>query len=200
LNTERELIVIDDGSLDKTKDILNKLQKKYNFVFLAHKKNKGKGSAIRTGFSRVTGEIVIIQDADLEYNPQDYKYLLAPFFEKNAMVVYGSRILKNNKKGHWFFYFGGKLMTILANFLYGLKITDEPTGYKVFKKSLLERLDLKSEGFEFCSEVTAKIAKLGIKIYEVPISYYPRGKSEGKKIRLKDGIIGAWTLLKYKFK
>jgi len=135
----------------------------------------------------------------LEYDPNDYNKLLAPFLEKNAKVVYGSRILGTKKRGKLSFYLGGKLITAATNLIYGIKITDEPTCYKVFTRDLINSLDIKSNGFEFCPEVTAKIAREGIKIYEVPISYFPRDKSEGKKIKWKDGIIALWTLLKYRF-
>jgi len=142
---------------------------------------------------------VIIQDADLEYDPNDYNKLLTPILENKAEVVYGSRILSNAKHGKLAFYLGGRLVTLATNIIYGLKLTDEPTCYKVFKRDLLNSLNLECDGFEFCPEVTAKIAKKGIKIYEVPISYNARNKSEGKKINWKDGVVALWTLLKYRF-
>jgi glycosyltransferase involved in cell wall biosynthesis len=164
-------------------------------------KNYGKAHAIRLGLPKATGDIVLIQDADLEYDPEDYPALLKPFLEDQAQVVYGSRILKSgNGKSNELFYWGGRLISLAANIIWGSKVTDEATGYKLFKKGLLEKLDLQSVGFEFCPEVTAKVLKRKLKIYEVPISYYPRSKKEGKKINaVKDGLIAVWTLLKYRF-
>lgn len=198
-NFEKEIIIIDDKSSDNTLNVLESLKNQYNFILLKHQQNKGKGAAIRTGVLKATGDFVIIQDADLEYEPDEYKKLLLPFLEKKAEVVYGSRILGTKKRGKLSFYLGGRIITMATNLIYGIKITDEPTCYKVFKRDLLNSLNLESNGFEFCPEVTAKIAKRRIKIYEVPISYFPRDKSEGKKIKWKDGIIALWTLLKYRF-
>jgi len=196
---EKEIIVVDDGSIDNTLNILESLENKHKLVLVKHQKNQGKGAAIRTGILKATGEFVIIQDADLEYNPNDYDKLLVPFFENKAEVVYGSRILSNAKRGKLAFYLGGRLVTLATNIIYGLKLTDEPTCYKVFKRDLLNSLNLECNGFEFCPEVTAKIARKGIGIYEVPISYNARNKSEGKKIKWQDGVIALWTLIKYKF-
>lgn len=200
LPIEKEIIVVDDGSSDNTKEILLKLRNQFNFIFKEHKENRGKGAAIKTGLQETSGDIILIQDADLEYDPNDYQKLIEPFLNQKAEVVYGSRQLGKNKRGSWSFYWGGRVLTLVANLLYGLKITDESTGYKVFKREIIENLDLESEGFEFCPEVTAKIGKRGIKIYEVPISYQPRSKKEGKKIRWKDGLKALWVLIKYKFK
>jgi glycosyltransferase involved in cell wall biosynthesis len=196
---EKEIIIIDDKSSDGTLIVLEKLKNQYDFILLKHQQNMGKGAAIRTGISKATGDFVIIQDADLEYDPNDYSKLLIPFLEKNAQVVYGSRILGTKKRGKLSFYLGGRLVTLATNIIYGINITDEPTCYKVFKRELINSLNLESNGFEFCPEVTAKIAKRGIKIYEVPISYFPRNKSEGKKIKWKDGVVALWTLLKHRF-
>jgi len=198
-NIEKEIIVVDDGSADNTLNILENLKNKHKFVLAKHQKNQGKGAAIRTGILKATGDFVIIQDADLEYNPNDYNKLLVPFFENKAEAVYGSRILSNAKRGKLAFYLGGRLVTLATNIIYGLQLTDEPTCYKVFKRDLLNSLGLECDGFEFCPEVTAKIARKGIKIYEVPISYNARNKSEGKKIKWQDGLIALWTLIKYKF-
>ncbi len=196
---EKEIIIIDDKSSDGTLGVLEKIKSMHDFILLNHPRNMGKGAAIRTGIKKATGDFVIIQDADLEYDPNDYKKLLVPFLEQGAEVVYGSRILGSKKRGKLSFYLGGRFMTIATNLIHGINITDEPTCYKVFKRDLINSLDLKSNGFEFCPEVTAKIARRGIKIYEVPISYFPRGKSEGKKIKWRDGVIALWTLLKYRF-
>jgi glycosyltransferase involved in cell wall biosynthesis len=196
---EKEIIVVDDGSSDNTLNILEKIKNKYNFILEKHFKNQGKGSAIRTGIKKATGDFIIIQDADLEYDPNDYNKLLVPFFENDAKVVYGSRILGSKKHGKWIFYLGGRGVTLATNIICQINITDEPTCYKVFERDLLNSLDLKCNGFEFCPEVTAKIAKRRIKIFEVPISYNPRAKSEGKKISWKDGFIALWTLLRYRF-
>ena len=196
-----EVIVVDDGSIDKTREILTGMKIPKNLKIVFHKKNKGKGAAIRTGLKTVSGEIVIIQDADLEYHPREYKKLIKPIVEGKSKVVYGTRmnVVKRGIYSNIWFYLGGLLLSKLANLLYGLSITDESTGYKVFETQALKSLRLKHDGFDFCSEVTAKLAKAGHKIYEVPISYKPRGFSEGKKIRSKDGLIAIWTLLKYRF-
>lgn len=205
LPIEKEIIIVDDGSFDNTKKILEKINKEFNFILIEHSKNQGKGAAIKTGLSQATGDFILIQDADLELNPYEYPILLKPLLEKKAEVVYGSRVLGKNKtnkktRRNWPFFLGGKLLTFLANLLYGLNITDEPIGYKVFKKEILKNMDLECKGFEFCPEVTAKIAKKGIKIYEVPVSYNPRSRKEGKKTKCKDGLKAIWTLIKYKFK
>ena len=196
---EKEIIIVDDFSIDGTREILKKIRDR-NVVLAYHEKNYGKGRAIRTALEKITGDLVIIQDADLEYDPQNYMSLIKPILEKKAEVVYGSRNLGKNEHSYLSFYLGGKFVTFIANMLYGLDITDEATCYKVFKKETLTSLNLECERFEFCPEVTAKIAKKGIKILEVPIDYYPRKKSEGKKIRWKDGLEAIWVLCKYKFK
>jgi len=198
-NIEKEIILIDDFSSDGTRDLLKNL-KGENIKVLFHDKNYGKGKAIRTGLKVATGEFILIQDADLEYDPNDYSKLLKPLTNGMADVVYGSRILnKKNKISSIYFFLGGRLLTFLTNIIYFTNITDEPTCYKVFRKNVLDNIVLKCERFEFCPEVTAKIAKKGITIFEVPISYHPRNKKEGKKIKLFDGIVAIWTLLKYRF-
>jgi glycosyltransferase involved in cell wall biosynthesis len=199
LPVSKEIIVVDDKSTDKTLKILEELQNKYNLVIVRHSKNSGKGSAIRSGLKKASGDFVIIQDADLEYDPNDYEKLLKPFLQDNAQVVYGSRIMGSKKRGKLAFYLGGRGVTLMTNIICGTNITDEPTCYKVFKKDLLDSLNLQSKGFEFCPEVTAKIAKRKIKIFEVPISYSPRAKSEGKKIKWRDGFVAIWTLFKCRF-
>jgi len=200
LSIDKEVIIVNDGSTDKTAKILQTLKNNYNFIFLNHNKNCGKGSAVRTGLTKATGEFVIIQDADLEYNPNDYGKLISPLLKGKADVVYGSRNLEKGQRGGLIFYFGGRAVTMFANMLYGLSLTDEPTCYKVFKRDLLKNFNLESKGFEFCPEITAKLAKTGAKIIEVPIFYNPRSLKEGKKINWKDAFLAFWTLLKYKFK
>jgi len=202
LGVEKEIIIIDDFSTDGTREILKSLETRYKILY--HEKNYGKGRALRTGFAMATGEVIVVQDADLEYDPNDFKMMLAKMSESEAAVVYGSRRLqhsyfKRRHSGH-IFALGGIMITWITNWLFNTKITDEPTCYKMFRAELLKSIDLECERFEFCAEITAKIARRGIKIYEVPINYYPRHKNEGKKINWKDGIETIWTLLKYRFK
>ena len=195
---DKEIIVVDDGSKDRTYSVLKKIK---GIALVRHRKNQGKGAAIRTGIKYATGDIIIIQDADMEYDPDDYPALVRPILQGKSQVVYGSRRLRKENKQHsgFSFYLGGVGLTWLANLLYGIHITDEPTCYKVFKSEVLKRIPLRCTRFEFCPEVTAKVAKRKIRIYEVPISYYPRTSKEGKKIKWKDGIEAVWTLLKYRF-
>jgi len=220
---EKEIVIIDDYSIDGTREILKEFTEKHGYQqksaenypsnsvdisdnqslilkVIYHNENLGKGSAIRTGIKYITGDIVLIQDADLEYDPQDYQKLIQPILDGEYKVVYGSRNLGNNKKSGFVYYIGGRFLSTLANLLYGTNITDEPTCYKVFKADVLKNLDLKCGRFEFCPEVTAKVARQGIKIHELPISYQPRSVKEGKKIKFKDAVQAAWTLIKYKFK
>jgi dolichol-phosphate mannosyltransferase len=200
LGMKKEVIVIDDGSTDKTVENIEKEEKKYHYILLKHPKNRGKGSGIRTGIAAASGDIILIQDADLEYDPQDYRVLVKPILDGKADVVYGSRRLKKENRQHsgFSFYVGGTFLTWFTNLLYGTKITDEPTCYKVFKRDVIKNMKLECRRFEFCPEVTAKVAKRRIKIYEVPISYFPRHKREGKKINWKDGFQAVWTLLRYR--
>lgn len=202
LGAEKEIIVVDDFSIDGTREILRSRPGGYRVFF--HDKNYGKGWAIRTGLAEATGDYVVIQDADLEYEPNDFKKMLNLITAAGGQVVYGSRrlqhsYLRSRHSGH-IFAFGGIFLTWLTNLLYQTEITDEPTCYKMFKTDLLKGLGLECQGFEFCPEATAKIAKRKIKIYEVPINYYPRHKNDGKKINWRDAVIAVWTLLKYKFK
>ena len=197
-----EIIAVDDGSTDKSYEILESIQKESpgKIKVLKHSKNLGKGHAIRTALEESSGDLILIQDADLEYSPSEYGSLIKPFEDPNVQVVYGSRNIHENPRSYNSFYWGGVLLTSVANFLYGSKITDESTCYKVFKAELLKGLDLECEGFEFCPEVTAKVLKKKIKILEVPVTYNPRSKTEGKKIKWSDGLLAVWFLIKYKFK
>ena len=195
----KELIIVDDGSTDGTRELLREIPPDVGTV-LFHERNVGKGAAIRTALEHVTGEIVIIQDADLEYDPNDYPALVRPIVEGTAQVVYGSRVLRpDNPYSHLRFYLGGRLLSVIANLLYGIRITDEPTCYKLFRRELLKGLNLQCRGFEFCPEVTAKVARRGIPIHEVPIRYAPRTIDEGKKVSWKNGLYAIWILVKYRF-
>ena len=201
VDIEKEIIIVDDCSTDGTKEIVNRFAKDETVRVLCQPENKGKGFAIRTALQYVTGEVVIIQDADLEYDPNDYKILIKPIVDGVTDVVYGSRWLMSHFHNLPYnrFRLATALLTFMANVLYNAKITDEPTCYKVFRTSTLKSLNLKCERFEFCPEVTAKLRKKGHKIYEMPIYYKPRSVEEGKKIMFKDGLAAIWTLIKYRF-
>jgi glycosyltransferase involved in cell wall biosynthesis len=197
LPLEKEVIVVDDASNDKTKEILNQLKSQFNFFLKEHRENKGKGAAIKSGLSLAGGDFVIIQDADLEYNPDDYPLLLEPLMKGEADVVYGSRNIIKNPFFNKLYFWGGQFLTFILNLLYGAKLTDINTGYKAFKKEVLEKLDLKEKGFAFCEEVTCKLIKKRYKIVEVPIHYQPRGFKEGKKIRWwRDGPRALYVIFK----
>jgi glycosyltransferase involved in cell wall biosynthesis len=195
---DKEIIVVDDGSTDGTWHILKELADK-RIKVVRHESNRGKGSAIRTALPHVEGQLVIIQDGDLEYDPMDYPALIEALDDSHA-VVYGSRNLRlANTRGPTAYWLGGVLLSDLANFLYGLRLTDVCTCYKLFRADIIKSLHLECVGFEFCAEVTAKVAKRGLSITEVPITYFPRTFPEGKKIRWTDGLKAAWTLIKYRF-
>ncbi|MHC4841869.1 MAG: glycosyltransferase family 2 protein [Planctomycetota bacterium] len=204
IGMKMELIVVDDGSSDNTGEVFTKWADRQTAEHvtsrLISKDNGGKGTAVVKGIEVSTGEYLIIQDADLEYDPEDYIAILKVFDDKNADVVYGSRITGPDKGGTAKFYWGGRVVTMFTNFLYWAGITDEPTCYKAFKGELIRSIPLECTGFEFCPEVTAKVIKLGYKIHEVPIRYFPRSIEEGKKIRAWDGIEALWELLKWRFK
>lgn len=195
---EKELIVVDDGSTDQTAKTADHFKNRKNIKWLKNLQNLGKGSSIARAIKIATGDLILIQDADLEYSPNDYPKLLKPFQDINVKVVYGSRVLDDNPVSHWTFNLGGRLVTAITNLLFGINITDEPTGYKIFRSQILKKMKLKSKRFEFCPEVTAKIAKAGIKIVEVPISYNPRPVNQ-KKIKWWDGLAAICYLLKYRF-
>lgn len=196
---EKEIIIIDDCSQDGTRQILEKLNYP-NMKLFFHSKNKGKGAALQTGFSKAEGDIILIQDADLEYDPKEYHKLLEPILDGRADVVYGSRFLGGPHRVLFFWhYVGNKILTMLSNITSNLNLTDMETCYKVFKKEILNKIKIKSKRFGFEPEVTIKFAKLKCRIYEVPISYSGRDYSEGKKIGWKDGIAAIFHIIRYKF-
>jgi glycosyltransferase involved in cell wall biosynthesis len=193
----KEIIIVDDGSTDGTREKLQSMLLAEEVTVVFHEKNFGKGAAIRTALEYTRGEFVLIQDSDLEYDPQDYPALLRPLELGQANVVYGVR--PDRPARGLRFFLGAKLLTHLANVLYGAGIHDEATCYKVFRRSLITRVRLECRRFEFCPEVTAKLSRMGEKIAEVPIQYSPRSAGEGKKIRHSDGWLAIWTLLRYRF-
>jgi glycosyltransferase involved in cell wall biosynthesis len=201
-NLEKDIVVVDDCSTDNTGLLVEQLIRKYpmeNIRYTRLKANKGKGFAVCTGISLSNGDFIVIQDADLEYDPDDYAELLQPLLSGEYKVVYGSRVLnKENKFSYYSFYLGGRMISWFTTLLFGQKITDEPTCYKMFDANLLKSIPLTSNRFGFCPEVTSKVLKKGHKIKEVPIHYYPRSKKQGKKINWKDGVEAMYILLKYK--
>lgn len=198
---DREVLVVDDGSTDGSVAVAERARKERADVIrvLPQGVNRGKGAAVRAGLQAATGDVVLIQDADLEYDPNEYPKLLAPFADPAVHVVYGSRILGSGNRSYNRYYWGGRLVTLATNLIYGCRITDEPTGYKVFRRSVLEKFTLTCDGFEFCPEITAKLLRRGFAIHEVPIAYRPRSFEEGKKINWRDGIIAIWTLLRFRW-
>lgn len=195
---EKQVIAIDDGSADGTRDILPALEKQ-GVLVLYHDRNRGKGAALHTGIQRATGDIIIIQDADLEYDPRDYAQLVRPIVEGRAKVVYGSRFLGPRMAMFFWHMIANKMLTLMTNILYDAILSDMETGYKAFRADVLKGIPLRCRRFDFEPEITAKILKRGIRIFEVPISYYGREYHEGKKIGMKDGFVAIWTLLKYRF-
>lgn len=194
----KKVIVVDDGSTDTTRMVLDKINRPDLKVCL-HKKNSGKGSALRTGLAVSTGDIILIQDADLEYDPAEYKILLKPILSGKADVVYGSRFGGHGAHRVLYFwhYVGNRFLTLLSNFFTNLNLTDMETGYKAFTREALQGIKIKEQRFGFEPEITAKIAKKNLRIYEVPISYYGRTYAEGKKIDWRDGLWALWCILKY---
>lgn len=200
LPIETQIIVVNDGSTDSTYTVLEELRATYELTVVHCPENRGKGFAIRSGLPYANGEVVVIQDADMELDPTDLTELVKPLETENVQVVYGSRFLNGRGNASLHNFIANRVLATYTNLLYGCRITDESTGYKAFSTELITGLDLTCEGFEFCPEVTAKILRAGYRIYEVPVSYFPRTKKEGKKLRFwSDGFFAAWTLLKYRF-
>lgn len=197
---DKEIVIVDDGSTDKTKEILRGL-KDGNIKVLFHDKNYGKGRALKTGFKEASGDIIIIQDADLEYDPKEYLSLLEPIIKGYADVVYGSRLSGGRAQRVYMFWhkIGNNFLTLLTNILYNTTLTDMETGYKVFRKEVLKDINIKSNDFTVEPEITAKVFKKKYRVYEIPISYYGRDYSEGKKIRWWHGISAIIALVKYRF-
>jgi glycosyltransferase involved in cell wall biosynthesis len=197
-NIEREIIIVDDFSTDGTREILKTINDpKVKVIF--HNKNMGKGAALRTGFGHITGDIVVVQDADLEYNPNEYSKLLKPILDGRADVVYGSRFMTTDERRvlYFFHFLGNKFLTFISNLFTNMNLSDMETCYKMFKCEIIEKITIKENRFGFEPEITAKIAKLKCRVYEVGISYSGRTYEEGKKISFKDGFRALWCILKY---
>lgn len=195
---EKEIIAVDDGSTDGTRDLLSRVAGD-GVTVLFHEQNQGKGAAIRTALECATGDIIVIQDADLEYDPRDYSQLIEPILEGRAKVVYGSRFLGPRMAMFFWHMLANKMLTLMTNILYDAILSDMETGYKAFRADVIKSIPLRSRRFELEPEVTAKVLKRGNRIFEVPISYFGREYREGKKIGLKDAFVAVWTLLKYRF-
>jgi glycosyltransferase involved in cell wall biosynthesis len=194
-----ELIVVDDVSTDGTSELLERLRTELGFTLLQQPRNAGKGAALRRGFAAVSGDLVVVQDADLEYHPEEYPLMTNLITSGRADVVYGSRFLGTHRVFLLTHYLGNRLLTFITNVLYNTMLTDMETCYKVMRTDVLRSFDLKSNGFGIEPEITAKVFKRRYKVYEVPISYDGRGYDEGKKITWRDGVVALWVLLKYRF-
>ncbi len=196
-----EIVIVDDGSTDGTRELLPQIEREHSLVrVMLHEQNRGKGAAVSTGFQNAAGDVFIIQDADLEYDPRDYPALLKPIEEGRARVVYGSRFLGGPRKTMFFWnMLANKFLTLVTNILYNTILSDMETCYKVFRADVVRGMKIRSRRFDFEPEVTAKVLKKGIRIYEVPISYNGREWAEGKKIKWYDAPIALWTLIRYRF-
>ena len=196
---EKEIVAVDDGSTDGSRDILAEEAAAGDLKAFYHDVNRGKGAAVRTGIEHASGDIILIQDADLEYDPRDYPALIRPIVEKRVIVVYGSRFLGPRKAMLFWHMLGNKLLTLTTNVLYNTILSDMETCYKCFRADVVKGIPLRSRRFEFEPEITAKVLKRGHRIFEVPISYYGREYHEGKKISWRDAPLAFWTLIKYRF-
>ena len=195
---EREFVLVDDGSTDGTREVLRQLADSTVRV-VYHENNQGKGAAIRSGLDQVTGDLVLVQDADLEYDPEDWPKLLAPVLRGKAQVVYGSRFTGERRNMLFLHWIGNRFLSLVTNVLYNTTLSDMETCYKLFDRRVLAGITLRASRFDFEPEVTAKVLRRGIRIYEVPISYAGREFHEGKKITWRDGVVALWTLVKYRF-
>jgi glycosyltransferase involved in cell wall biosynthesis len=198
LPVELEIVIVDDGSTDGTRDVLRQLADSTVRV-ITHDANRGKGAAIRSGLAQVSGDLVLVQDADLEYDPEDWPKLLTPILRGKARVVYGSRFTGERRNMLFLHWVGNRFLSLVTNVLYNTTLSDMETCYKLFDRTLLDGITLRAQRFEFEPEVTAKILRRGVRIYEVPISYTGREFDEGKKITWRDGFVALWTLVKYRF-
>ncbi len=194
-----EVLVVDDGSTDGTRDLVRELESRYGLKVILHERNRGKGAAVRTGLEACTGDVVVIQDADLEYLPSEYPLLLRPILMGHADVVYGSRFLGTHRVFYFWHYAGNRFLTLLTNLLYNTMLTDMETCLKMFRVEVIRGMPLHSNGFDIEPEITAKVFKRGWRVYETPISYFGRGYEEGKKIGWRDGFRAIWALVKYRF-
>lgn len=195
-----EIILVDDGSTDGTRDVLRNLESPPTVIVLFHEKNKGKGAALRTGFQKVSGDVILVQDADLEYNPSEYPALLEPIESGQADVVYGSRFLGSKRRVTMFWHMvANQMLTLATNVLYNSILSDMETGYKVFRADVLKGIPLRANRFDFEPEITAKVLKRKARLFEIPISFNPREYTEGKKIGLADAFAAVWALVKYRF-